>query len=434
MNLRRVCLLLLLSGCFYSRTHAQIIYINDLSGNLFGLDMATCNTTFIANGPAYNDMAVGANGLIYGLFSFDIWEINPVSGVSTLVGTIPSFNFAVTGLEYGPNGMIYIIGAEVWELNPANGNIVNNGSLPSNWYCVGDLVYYQGQYYATVYVGAADHLAIIDVDNPANSTLLTTLPTSFLVGGAAVHNETCPKMYWFDSPSLFDPSEVWEFDINTQTWTPVCPGFGLIVGGADSPNDYEFAIPCGSCATDAGTITGTITDFCVSVPATATHDDNESLDANDMLQFILFSNPADTLGSILATSNTPSFTFNPATMQTGVTYYIAAIAGNNLNGNVDLNDPCLDISNAIQVTWRPLPTVTFSAANPDVCAGACTTVTTNFTGTAPFTLTYTMPAGTSTQTFSGNTGTFQVCTAAGAPPGSFTVQATTLTDAFCNCN
>jgi hypothetical protein len=81
-----------------------------------------------------------------------------------------------------------------------------------------------------------------------------------------------------------------------------------------------------------------------------------------------------------------------------------------------------------------LPTVTFSAANPNVCAGACTTVTAAFTGTAPFTLTYSSPAtGSVTQTFSGNTGTFQVCTPAGSSPGTVGVQATNLTDAWCNC-
>ena len=101
---------------------------------------------------------------------------------------------------------------------------------------------------------------------------------------------------------------------------------------------------------------------------------------------------------------------------------------------VDLNDPCLDISNAVQVVWRPLPTVEFSLANPNVCAGACTDVTATFTGTAPFTLTYSSPAsGTVTQTFSGNTGMFQVCTTAGSPPGSWVVQATKVVDAWCTC-
>lgn len=196
---------------------------------------------------------------------------------------------------------------------------------------------------------------------------------------------------------------------------------------------FSLYLCCPPCPTDAGEISSPPLQVCLGTTAVTPPATQVVLENDDILQYILFSNPADTLNSIVATSNTPSFTFNPATMQTGVTYYVAAIAGNNLNGNVDLNDPCLDISNAIEVTWRPLPAVTFSVANPDVCAGACTTVTANFTGTAPFTLIYTTPAGTSVQTFSGNTGTFQVCTAAGSPPGSLVLQATALADAWCNC-
>jgi hypothetical protein len=117
-----------------------------------------------------------------------------------------------------------------------------------------------------------------------------------------------------------------------------------------------------------------------------------------------------------------------------VAYYLATIAGDNLNGNVDLADPCLDISNtAAQVTWRPLPAVAFSVNNPAICAGECRTVMATFTGTPPFSLTYNTPFGAFTQTFGGNTGTFQVCAPAGTPPGTLTVQATSLTDAWCLC-
>jgi len=148
------------------------------------------------------------------------------------------------------------------------------------------------------------------------------------------------------------------------------------------PNGVIFSLFfCSSCCeTNAGLISASPLNLCPGNNATVPPAFQTLLESDDILQYILFSNPNDTLGSIVATNNTPSFSFNPATMQTGVTYYIAAIAGNNLNGNVDLTDPCLDISNAIQVTWQPLPAVTFSVANPDVCAGDCTTVTANFTG------------------------------------------------------
>jgi len=116
---------------------------------------------------------------------------------------------------------------------------------------------------------------------------------------------------------------------------------------------------------------------------------------------------------------TASITVNPANTTIYTVTVTAAGCGTDTDG--------------VTVTVRPLPSLSFSVSNPDVCAGGCTNITATLVGTAPFALTYTTPAGTSTQTFSGNTGTFQVCTSAGAPPGSFSVQATVLTDAFCTC-
>jgi hypothetical protein len=201
------------------------------------------------------------------------------------------------------------------------------------------------------------------------------------------------------------------------------------------PGGMIFSLYICCCETDAGEITSNPLSLCPDDIATVPDAQETNLDADDLLQYILFSDLNDTLGSIISTSAAPSFSFNPATMQLGTSYYIAAIAGNNVNGNVDLADECLSISNAILVIWRPLPTVAFSVANPDVCAGECTDVTATFTGTAPFTLTYSTPsAGSFTQTFFGSTGVFSVCSAPGSPPGSFLIQATSLVDVYCTCN
>ncbi len=198
---------------------------------------------------------------------------------------------------------------------------------------------------------------------------------------------------------------------------------------------FSLYLCCPPCPTDAGEISSPPLQICLGTSAGTPPATQVLLENDDILQYILFSDPNDTLNSIVATNTTPSFTFNPATMQTGVTYYLAAMAGNNLNGNVDLNDPCLDFSNAIPVVWEPLPTVLFSIGNPNVCAGNCTDINVTFTGTPPFTLTYTTSAaGTATQVFSGNSGSFQVCLPAGAQPGNLVVQATNLVDSNCVCN
>lgn len=199
--------------------------------------------------------------------------------------------------------------------------------------------------------------------------------------------------------------------------------------------NFDFFICCSGCLTNAGQISAAVLNVCPGSQAVVPAATQTFLQSGDLLNYILFSNPNNTLGSILATSASPAFSFNPATMQPNVTYYIAAIAGNNLNGTVDLNDPCLDISNAIPVTWRPAPTVSLSVGNPNFCQGACNTVTALFTGTPPFNLTYTSPVGgAATQTFTQNNGTFQICVPANASVGNFTVQATGLIDTWCPCN
>ncbi len=265
---------------------------------------------------------------------------------------------------------------------------------------------------------------------------------SFEVNGAFYPITVPGSPDWCPTPAIITPSGTigalpgppasWK-DININTSISSLKVEHITIIGPTNGSTFSLYFCSNCCLSDAGNLAASPLHLCPGDVALLPDATQTCLESDDILRYILFSDPGDTLGSILATSVTPIFVFNPAIMQTGVTYYVAAIVGNNLNGNVDLT-ACLDISNAIEVTWHPKPTVTFSVANPNACAGECTTVTANFTGTAPFTLTYTTPlSGTMTQAFTGNTGTFQVCTSANAPPGSWVVQATKVEDAWCTC-
>lgn len=201
-----------------------------------------------------------------------------------------------------------------------------------------------------------------------------------------------------------------------------------------TPNGVVFSLFICSlcCETDAGNIPTPNQTLCAGETLNFTNTGG-FLENNDVKEYILFTSLSDTLGSVVATSNTASFGLDPP-LQTGVTYYFAAVAGNNNGGSVDPADPCLDFSNASTAIWHPLPEVVLVADNGDLCAGECGTISATFTGTPPFTLIYTTPGGgSSTQTFPGNTGTFQVCAPPDATAGGFTVQATSLSDAFCTC-
>ena len=198
---------------------------------------------------------------------------------------------------------------------------------------------------------------------------------------------------------------------------------------------FSIRFCCDPCLVKAGLIPSPDLTFCEGTPAIFPPATPNVLPNGTMLQYILFSNPDDTLGSILAISNTPGFDFDPALMQTNVKYYITAVAGIELNGNVDLDNSCKDISDkAVAVTWLPRPSVLLATDNPEICAGNCVTITANFTGTAPYSLTYSFPfLGTATQTFADEVGTFILC-----PPktasGPLEVQAVSVSDANCTCN
>lgn len=142
------------------------------------------------------------------------------------------------------------------------------------------------------------------------------------------------------------------------------------------------------CTTDAGTMVASPAVFCAGQPATAVWNNDANLDADDSLRFILHNQ----LGTVYATSNQPVFAFG-AGLQTGVTYYISAVAGNGVAGQIDFNDPCLDIAQGAPVQWKPLPAATLTG-DATLCLGSSTALQFAGTGSYPLTITYLDASGT----------------------------------------
>ncbi len=417
-----------------SEIEAQVVYASTFTsqaGQIVEIDLETCATTPLVNVPAGTlDMCNAPNGLIYIIHSaIQIESVDPISGTITPVATLP--NIASNGLEWGEDGFLYAITNGIFKINPTTGVVQNMGQFPAGWASTGELVYLNGIYYGAMNTPQGWKLVDVNLADPAASTIITNMPFPF-AGGASINHPTCPKLIWF----VYDttpPSEVWEYDVNTQTWEVACGNIPFVIGGGDTPNDYTFPISC-PCATDAGILPDYPGQICLPQVAEFSAAILTNLEPDDLLQYILYTDENDPLGSIVAISNIPSFTFGPP-LEVNINYFGLAIAGNNLNGNVDLNDPCLDFStDTLEVEWLPQPTVSFAVANPEVCAGDCLTFDVTFTGTPPFSLTYTAGGGpTQTQIFSANSGTLEVCPPAGTPPGPVTLEAVSLTDANCVC-
>lgn len=416
------------------QTQAQIVYSIKLQNGVFtmvAIDLSTCEYCEI--GPAngfYSDMVLYPNGSYAQVGSL----VNPPRGViytftapnytmSTFTGPVGS---QFDGAVYGANGLVYINGTTggqpaLFSFNPVTQQLIFIGNLPV---LISDIYFLNGQLYGISH-SSPPAIWQIDISNPSQSVHVQDLPIYYIPGVFSV------------GASVFMGigSTVYQYDVANNSLEPLCTFNNPII----SPYQIASAAPGGVepdcfCDTDAGTFQAYNIQICGDQDATANHLGDHVLDADDILRFILFSNPANPMGSSIQTSTSPTFPF-AAPLQAGVTYYIAAIAGNNVNGNVDPNDPCFSISDFVAVVWHPLPTVVLTASQTDVCTGDCRMIDVVFTGTAPFALTYTANGGNPvTQTFSSNTGTLQVCPPPGTPPGSFTVQATALTDAYCTCN
>jgi len=432
------CFMLVFLGLFISNIlQGQIMYgtfFDFVAGQAYMIKINLNTCTFCAITP--NSLNVGDLDLVLlpdgnhlHISTAHLSRLLPPPSTQTVWQTL-NFPGKIYAGQLAPNGLVYLAGNRFSVFDPATNTLTDIGNWPSGVIGVVELFYINGVLYGAGYDGfGASFFLQVNIANPSQSIILGAYP---FLGGAEGGT-------WNGNAGIFAGDalgDLYFYNPADSTSTLVCdiPADGIISGLSFPPPGLPEYGCILNCTTNAGALpSGGPYNICANSTLSFPAATGKVLDGNDILRYILFSNPSDTAGSIVATSATPNFNF-ASPLQTGVTYYIAAMAGNNLNGNVDLNDPCLDFSNALQVVWKPLPAVTFSVANPNVCAGACTTVTATFIGTAPFTLSYTNPAtGSVTQTFSGNTGNFQVCTLPGSPPGSLVVPATALTDALCTC-
>ncbi len=147
-----------------------------------------------------------------------------------------------------------------------------------------------------------------------------------------------------------------------------------------------------SCATNAGTMDTNPLLFCADVPATAIWNNDATLDGDDAVQFILHDQAGTSQGTVFATNNQPVFSFDPG-LQTGVTYYISAIAGNGIGAGIDPGDPCFNVAQGTPIQWKALPTATL-LGNISICKGDSAVLNINGTGTFPLTLSYNNGSGT----------------------------------------
>jgi hypothetical protein len=433
-------LTLSLIGAATHSAHAQVVYASAVNSSglatVFYINLATCESCIISPislNIGTEDIVMLSDGTYLNMDLGGLRRLEAPPSVNIIWQAGNTQGYAAGQLA--PNGLVYLVGPSgLGSYNPASNAVVFIGPWPAGVVNVYDVFYMNGVLYANGFDPSSGPVLIeINVSNPAQSFII---PWS--VGYTDGEGGT-----WNGDAGLFfaDGSHtVYFYNPNDGTTSIIC----------DINTDYSIisltTLPAGlpdypcspACIGNAGVLAaGGPYNICVnstlSIPAAA----QTVLGGGDLLQYVLFANPADTVGSIVAVSNTPTFSFE-SPMLAGIPYYVAAVVGTALNGNVDLNDPCLDFSNALEVVWQSLPTIQLTAPNADLCAGDCSTLGVVLTGTAAFAVTGNLLSGgnvigTFNETFGGNTGALVICVPSSAPAGPVTVLPTTLTDAWCIC-
>jgi hypothetical protein len=423
-----------LLGCGFfmlkSPLSAQSYYGLSTTGELYVFDPSTCTSCSLGVLNGIDPVNLFTNGDI---FVMPNGNILVTQGTQLLVYDPPSLTpvFSSTGIVYsgtaaGPGNLIYMVGGNtsppsLYTFNPATNAITLIGAFPSNVSSLSDLFYFNNQLYAVGFLT----VLLVNTTNPALST-----PTgNFFNTDFAIADEG-----FFIGLGLLN-----QYNPTTGNSTTICavtPVSNFISLQQMPPSAPP--VSCG-CNTNAGTLSSAAINLCVPSSLTVPYNNDAVLDANDILQYVVFTNPVNPASSIISSNNTGIFTYNAALFTPGVNYFVATVAGNNQGGAVDLTDLCLDFSNIVPVVWRPTPTVTFTLTNPGACNNVCADFTATFTGIAPFELSGEILQGATvidnfTTTINSSPALFQYCPPAGNPTGSFLVRATSLTDAFCTCN
>lgn len=186
-------------------------------------------------------------------------------------------------------------------------------------------------------------------------------------------------------------SGTWSGNVWTSNLIPTPSSYTVNVDDAFAcgPASYSNSYECG-CASQAGDMQSDTLFVCPLSPAAASYDaSNQILDPDDGFNFIVHEKDENgAFGVILAVNKSaPFFSFDPGSMVYDKTYYISAVVGNeDVNGNVDLNDGCLSISNRTPV-WFISPLQLQTGGDLSMCEGASVQQSFVLQGArAPFTL------------------------------------------------
>lgn len=179
---------------------------------------------------------------------------------------------------------------------------------------------------------------------------------------------------------------------NVAATTTAIVSVSATLDGCTGPQQVFTITVNKCCATAAGTLdTATITlcgpDKTVSLALPTGYH----LEPGDTLRYILYTNPANPLGSIVQYSDTLLFGFLADSMYLDSTYFVGVLAGPLLAGDsllIDAAAKCFSLHKGPKVRWVKKPAMSVALPPEAVCGDGCVDVQFDLTGTPPFQFTW----------------------------------------------
>ncbi|MBI5916328.1 MAG: gliding motility-associated C-terminal domain-containing protein [Bacteroidetes bacterium] len=298
--------------------------------------------------------------------------------------------------------------------------------------------------------GQAGNLALTDVldgngcDGTASGTATVTVITAPTVSGISadcdVLNVNFTVIFTINggdpaSYSVTPLNGTLSGNVFTSNPIPSGSGYSFVVNDANNCNPVtvaDNAVIC-NCATAVGDMDLTPVEICGDGPQSVPYNSTgQNFDGNDVLVFYLHSGSGVAIvAPVHSISDTTLVSFIPATMNYGTTYYLSAVVGDSDgSGGVNLNDPCLAVAQGTPVTFYEIPTAVLSG-NDAVCVGQTGSLTVDFTGEGPWSISYNDGSG-NIQTINGITA--NPYTLSVTPTTTTTFCLTTMNDVNCTGN
>jgi hypothetical protein len=418
-------LLFQLAAAAHTRLEAQI-YVDLYDLQTFGVstfDLCSCSTTSLYTTPAVVSGLAAAPGFVYHMSLDTVFRYNTATGAVSLVAILPG-DAVPLSVTIGPGVLLYTAGQgsnpqeEVFSVNPNTGAVTSLGFLPLDMGLQGDLFVYNGQIYGLASYNGNSAIIQIPINNPSAASVVFSMPQQGNIYAAFTifyNGVETPFFYGYDSATF--QGGLFALNMVTGQYYVVCPYFAAGDLAAVAGTSVS-----GCCFNDAGTfLFEGLETACANEALTIPPTYYEAIEPGSTRSYILVADTMSNLpNGILQTTTTPTFTFNPATMTIGTTYYVAAVVAPGPAGAPNWAAPCKDVSYFTPIKWLPLPSVALDGPAPEVCgATACLDYPLVFTGSPPFSLTWQMVANnqaiTGIFTTPANTGLLTIC----PPVGGF---------------